>query len=189
MITNEARAELQQLLAEKSVLLGEFTLKSGAKSNFYFDGRQTALHPRGARLIGEVVHGFIREQEAKADLTINAVGGLTMGADPISVAVAIRSDLAGDVTPLNALVIRKEPKDHGAGKQVEGPFEEGDVVAVVDDTITTAGSTLTAIEAIEREGGKVAFVICLVDREEGGRENLEARGYHFFPVFVKSEFL
>ena len=91
--------------------------------------------------------------------------------------------------PLHALVVRKEPKDHGHGKQVEGPFQEGDLVAVVDDTITTGGSTLTAIEAIEREGGKVAFVICLVDREEGGRENIEAKGYPFFPIFLKSEFL
>ncbi|MFT5467384.1 MAG: orotate phosphoribosyltransferase [Verrucomicrobiales bacterium] len=186
---SDARDELRQLLAERSVLLGEFTLKSGAKSNFYFDGRQTALHPRGASLIGQVVHALIREKEAAAGISIDAVGGLTMGADPLSVAVAIRSDLEGDAKPLNALVIRKEPKDHGAGKQVEGPFHEGDVVAVVDDTITTAGSTMTAIEAIEREGGKVAFVICLVDREEGGRENLEAKGYDFFPVFVKSEFL
>lgn len=189
MTTSEARDELRQLLAERSVLIGDFTLKSGKKSNFYFDGRQTALHPRGARLIGQVVHALIREREASAGISIDAVGGLTMGADPLSVAVAIRSDLENDAKPLNALVVRKEPKDHGAGKQVEGPFQEGDVVAVVDDTITTAGSTLTAIEAIEREGGKVAFVVCLVDREEGGRENLEAKGYDFFPVFSKSEFL
>ena len=87
------------------------------------------------------------------------------------------------------LSIRVQAKDHGRGKQVEGPFEEGNVVAVIEDTITTGGSTLTAIEAIEREGGKVAFVICLVDREEGGNETIEKAGYPFIAAVRKSEFM
>ncbi len=183
------RQELLAILKERSVCFGEFTLKSGKKSDFYVDCRQTTLHPRGAYLVGKMVHGIVREQEAKLGVSVDAVGGLTMGADPISVAVALHSDLAGDVKPLNALCIRKEPKDHGRGKQVEGPFQEGDVVAVMEDTITTGGSTLTAIQAIEREGGQVAFVVCLVDREEGAAETIEGAGYPFVVAVRKSEFL
>ncbi len=183
------RKELIALLKERSICFGDFTLKSGQKSDFYVDCRQTTLHPRGANLIGQLVHGIVRENEAKLGVKVNAVGGLTMGADPISVAVAIRSDLAGDAAPLNAICIRKEAKEHGRGKQVEGPFQAGDVVAVIEDTITTGGSTLTAIEAIEREGGKVAFVICLVDREEGGGEVIEKAGYPFVAAVRKSEFM
>tara|TARA_R110002096_G_scaffold4501_17_gene21161 strand:+ start:10046 stop:10609 length:564 start_codon:yes stop_codon:yes gene_type:complete len=185
----DTREELIALLKERSICFGDFTLKSGKKSDFYVDCRQTTLHPRGANLIGQIVHQIVREQEAKLGVSVDAVGGLTMGADPISVATAIQSDRNGDAKPLNALCIRKEAKDHGRGRQVEGPFEEGNVVAVIEDTITTGGSTLTAIEAIEREGGKVAFVICLVDREEGGNESIEKAGYPFVAAVKKREFM
>ncbi|MEM1294716.1 MAG: orotate phosphoribosyltransferase [Verrucomicrobiota bacterium] len=185
----DTRQELIALLKERSICFGDFTLKSGKKSDFYVDCRQTTLHPRGANLIGEIVHQIVREQEAKLGVSVDAIGGLTMGADPISVAVAIQSDRSGDVKPLHALCIRKEAKDHGRGKQVEGPFQEGNMVAVIEDTITTGGSTMTAIEAIEREGGNVAFVICLVDREEGGNKTIEEAGYPFIAAVRKSEFM
>jgi len=183
-----ARAELLDLLNLRSVRIGDFTLQSGAKSNFYVDCRQTALHARGATLIGEVLHPLLRAQEAGLGIRLDGVGGLTMGADPIALAIAIRSCLAGDERPINAFCVRKEAKAHGMGKQIEGPFASGHVVAVADDVITTGGSTLKAIEAIEREGGKVAFVVCLVNREEGGQEAIEDRGYPVISAFRKTEF-
>lgn len=184
-----ARSELFALLLQNSVRFGEFTLKSGAKSNFYIDCRQTALDARGAVLIGEVLYPLIAQKAAELGVNPASVGGLTLGADPVSLAVAIRSHLSGKKPVFHAFCVRKEPKGHGLGKQVEGRFQSGDTVVAIDDVITTGGSTLTAIEAIEREGGKVAFVAALVDREEGGRENLESRGYPVISAFRKSEFL
>ena len=106
----------------------------------------------------------------------------------VALAIAIRSSLAGDAEPVNAFCVRKAPKDHGMGRQIEGPFEPGHVVAVADDVITTGGSTLKAIEAVNNAGGRVAFVICLVNREEGGQEAIEALGYPVVSAFRKSEF-
>jgi len=182
------RHELFELLLRRSVLFGEFTLKSGAKSNFYLDCRKTALDARGALLIGEVLHPLIVDASDALGVRPRSVGGLTLGADPVSLSVAIRSALAGGPL-LHAFVVRKEPKGHGRGQQIEGPFEEGDSVVAIDDVITSGASTLTAIEAIEREGGSVSFVACRVDREEGGREALEAKGYKTVAAYRKSEFL
>jgi orotate phosphoribosyltransferase len=123
----------------------------------------------------------------KRGLEIAALGGLTLGADPISLGVAIASSLAGDATPIQAFVVRKEPKGHGRGKRIEGNFAAGDTVVVVDDVITTGDSTLKAIEAIEAEGGKVAFALILVDRQEGGRENIESKGYPVVAAFTRAE--
>jgi len=189
MATDTTRADLKALLADRSIVLGEFTLKSGLKSNFYVDCRQTTLHPQGSAWIGQVMHQLIREKEAELGIELQAIGGMTMGADPISVSVATRSFLDGDDKPLNAFVVRKEAKEHGRGRQVEGPFNEGDTVCVIDDVVTTGGSTLSAIEAVEAAGGKVAFVACLVNREEGGQGNIEERGYPVVSAFLKSEFL
>lgn len=183
------RSDLFDLLLRQSVCFGEFTLKSGAKSNFYIDCRQTALDARGAVLIGEVLFPLIAQEAADLGVTPASVGGLTLGADPVSLAVAIRSHLAGDGPVYHAFCVRKEPKDHGRGKQIEGRFQAGQTVVAIDDVITSGASTLTAIEAIEREGGRVAFVACLVDREEGGRETLESRGYPVVAAYRKSEFL
>lgn len=189
MASESSRARLKLILEDRSIVIGEFTLKSGAKSNFYVDCRQTTLHAEGATLIGEIMHDLIRSKQAELGAELESVGGMTMGADPISVSVAVRSVLAGDEQPLNAFCVRKEAKEHGRGKQIEGPFEEGIKVVVIDDVITTGGSTLSAIEAVEAAGGVVQFVACLVDREEGGKENIEARGYQVVSAFVKSEFV
>jgi orotate phosphoribosyltransferase len=131
----------------------------------------------------------MRAKEAELGVRLDAVGGLTLGADPISLALAIRSSLAGDPHPVHAFTVRKEPKDHGRGRQIEGPFQAGQTVVVVDDVITTGGSTLRAIDAVEREGGRVAFVLCLVNREEGGEEAIQARGIPVVSAFRKGEFV
>ena len=127
-----------------------------------------------------------------ADVTkavIDAIGGMTLGADPISLAVGMTSAAKHPAEALQVFTVRKEPKGHGAGKQIEGNFKAGDNVIVVDDVITTGGSTLKAIDAIERAGGKIAFCLVLVDREEGGRQAIEARGIHVLALFTRTTLL
>ncbi len=158
------------LLAEKSVLFGEFTLASGRRSDFYVDARLSTMSPEGLRLIGEEGRGAIE----RAGWKVDAVGGLTMGADPIAYAIAYSS--ATTPRPLRAFSVRKAAKEHGTGKRVEGPFRKGDVVAVIEDVITTGGSAVSAIDAIRQEGGTVAGVLALLDREEGGVARIEALG-------------
>lgn len=184
----DARSELLALLKEKSFATGEFKLASGKTSNYYIDCRMTTLDARGACLIGEVLLDCIQAEAGKREMAIDAVGGLTMGADPIAVAVSMTSSMKENDPPIHAYCVRKEPKGHGKGKQVEGNFAEGSTVVVLDDVITTGGSTLQAIEAVEREGGKVAFVGVLVDRQEGGRENIENAGYPVVSAFEIKEF-
>lgn len=186
---SDPRHELLELVREKSFSTGDFTLASGKKSSYYIDCRLTTLDARGACLIGKVLLAQINAEAAERRVPIDAIGGMTMGADPISVAVSMSSHLAGQQPELQAFVVRKEPKGHGQGKQVEGNFNEGDVVVAIEDVITTGGSTLKAIAAIEREGGKVAFVAVLVDRQEGGREVIEEAGYPVISVFTRDELL
>jgi orotate phosphoribosyltransferase len=182
----EAQASLRAILLKKSVMRGDFTLASGAKSDLYVDCRLTTMDAEGACLVGQVLHSVLRAAEVSTGKKIVAVGGLTMGADPISLAVAMHSHLAGDPTLVQAYCVRKEAKGHGRKKLVEGNFKAGDTVVVVDDVITTGGSTLQAIEKVEAEGGIVAFVIVLLDREEGGRQNIEAKGYPVFAAYTRS---
>ena len=128
------------------------------------------MSPEGLALIGPLGLHALRE----ADWSVDAIGGLTLGADPVSYAIAYASSLEG--TPLRAFTVRKEAKVHGTGRLIEGPFREGDRVAVVEDVITTGGSALRAVDAIRAGGGVVAGVLALVDRQEGGREALERVG-------------
>lgn len=160
------RDELLSLLATRSARRGTFTLASGRQSSLYIDARMTTMSPEGISLIGPLGLRAI----ADAGWTADAVGGLTMGADPIACALAYAS--AGSPHPLRAFSVRKEPKGHGAGKQIEGPFRAGDRVVVIEDTITTGGSARRAIDAVRAAGGVVVGVLALVDREEGGREAL-----------------
>lgn len=178
---------LLQLLRRKSVRFGDFTLASGAKSDFYVDCRVTTMDAVGARLIGELGWDLIRRVAAERGVTVDAVGGLTMGADPVALAVAIASGREGAGGPLHAFAVRKTAKAHGLGRQIEGNFAAGHTVVVVDDVITTGGSTLQAIEAVEKEGGTVAFVMALVDREEGGKAAIEARGVPVYALATKSQ--
>ena len=184
-----ATAALKKLLLEKSVRTGSFTLASGKQSDLYIDCRVTTLDPVGANLIGDLGWHAVRSKIHSEHLKVDAIGGMTMGADPISLAVGMTSAMKHPEEALQVFTVRKEPKGHGIGKQIEGNFKAGDQVIVVDDVITTGGSTLKAIDAIEREGGKVAFCLVLVDREEGGRQAIEARGIHVIPLFTRTTLL
>lgn len=186
---DQARSELAELLRAKSIFHGEFTLASGARSNYYFDCRLTTLDARGAWLVGQVIHALARREEAARNLKVAAVGGLTMGADPVALATAMYSSFTNDPNPLQAFSIRKAPKAHGQGRQVEGNFRKGDTVVVVDDVVTRGDSTIAAINAVKNEGGIVAFAVVLVDRQEGGREKIEALGCPCLPVFTRDELL
>ena len=161
---------LVALLAERSAKRGQFTLASGKQSTFYIDARLTTMSPEGLSLIGPLALSALRRSGWKVD----AIGGLTLGADPISYAISYAS--ANSDHPLRAFTVRKEAKSHGTGKVIEGPFREGDRVAVIEDVITTGGSALRAIKAVRAANGSVAGVLALVDREEGGRQVIEAAG-------------
>ena len=186
---SDATAALKKILLEKSVRTGEFTLASGKTSDLYIDCRMTALDPDGAKLIGEMGWHAVRDYIQAKELSIDAIGGMTLGADPISLAVGMTSAMQNPDEKLQVFTVRKEPKGHGKGKQIEGNFKEGDTIVVVDDVITTGGSTLKAVDAIEREGGKVAFCLVLVDREEGGRQAIEERGIPVVALFSRSTLL
>jgi len=185
----QARTELMELLRRKSIFRGDFTLASGARSTYYFDCRLTTLDAKGAWLVGQLVHAIIRREEAARKIRIDAVGGLTMGADPVALATAMFSYAAQDSAPLQTFSVRKTPKGHGQTKLIEGNFHKGDTVVVVDDVVTRGDSTIAALNAVANEGGKVAFVVVLVDREEGGRQRIEATGCPVFSVFKRDELL
>lgn len=164
------RAALVALLANRSARRGTFTLASGRVSDFYVDCRLTTMSPDGLVLVGPLAHAMLRS----TGWTVDSVGGLTMGADPVSYAIAYASAQAG--TPVRCFAVRKEPKGHGMGKRIEGSFRSGDRVMVIEDSMTTGGSALNAAAAIRAEGGQVIGALTLVDREEGAREALEAAG-------------
>jgi orotate phosphoribosyltransferase len=161
---------LVTLLAERSTKRGQFTLASGKTSKYYIDARLTTMSPEGLSVIGRLGLATLRQ----SGWAIDAIGGLTLGADPISYAISYAS--AASDHPLRAFTVRKETKAHGTGKLIEGPFREGDHVAVIEDVITTGGSALRAIETIRATHGTVEGVLALVDREEGGREAIESAG-------------
>jgi orotate phosphoribosyltransferase len=175
------RNDLITLLATRSAKRGNFTLASGRQSSLYIDARITTMSPDGLALIGPLGLEAIRGAGWKAD----SVGGLTLGADPIAYAIAYAS--AATDAPVRAFTVRKEPKTHGTGRLIEGPFKAGDSVVVIEDTITTGSSALRAIDAVRDSGGSVAGVLALVDREEGGREALEARGHRVISLATASE--
>jgi orotate phosphoribosyltransferase len=161
---------LLSILAERSARRGQFTLASGRQSTLYIDARLTTMSPDGLALIGPLALAALHE----VDWRVHAIGGLTLGADPISYAIAYAS--AETASPLRAFTVRKAAKAHGTGRLIEGPFREGDRVAVIEDVITTGGSALRAVEAVRAAGGSVAGVLALVDREEGGRDVLVSAG-------------
>jgi orotate phosphoribosyltransferase len=177
------RDQLVRMLATRSARRGSFTLSSGRQSSLYIDARLTTMTPDGQRLIGALGLRAIAEAKWEAD----AIGGLTLGADPIAYAICHSS--ADTARPLRAFTVRKEPKTHGTGKQVEGPLSAGDRVVIVEDTITTGGSAARAVEAVRREGGVPIGVLALVDREEGGREALEALGLEVRALATASEII
>ena len=183
------RASLLTILARLSLKLGDFTLASGAKSDYYIDCRITTLDAEGGRLCGIVMGEMVRTHAPRAI----AVGGLTMGADPLVANIATASAyhrLQEPHTPaINGFLVRKAMKTHGTGRQIEGFVREGAQVVVVDDVCTTGGSTITAIEAVRAAGMHVAAVLCLVDRQQGGRENIvsAAAGAPFAALFTAND--
>jgi orotate phosphoribosyltransferase len=204
----EPRTALLDLLATHSFKLGDFLLASGARSDYYIDCRITTLHAEGGRLSGLVLYDLIREHIPDAE----AVGGLTMGADPLVSNVASASAWAladyteilelssaleldeeedpGDAPSLiHGFLVRKAEKTHGTGRRIEGFLKPGAKVVIVDDVCTTGGSTITAIEAAREAGMVVAGVLCLVDREQGGRAKIEAaaEGAPFVAAFTAND--
>jgi orotate phosphoribosyltransferase len=181
---SSAREQLLELLATNSFRLGEFTLSSGAKSDYYVDCRTTTLHAHGAELTGRVFLELIQQQGWQPQ----AVGGLTMGADPIVVATSVISSQAS--VPIHGFLVRKAEKAHGMGRRVEGFQEKGARVVIVDDVCTTGGSTIQAIEAAREFGFNIAGVACLVERlEAGGRPAVEkaAEPAPFISVFTSND--
>jgi orotate phosphoribosyltransferase len=202
------KTSLLNLIATLSFKLGDFKLASGKKSDYYIDCRITTLHAEGGRLSGIVLYDLIRERMPQAE----AVGGLTMGADPLVSNTASASawaradhhdilelsrelDLHEESHPepeptlIHGFLVRKTEKTHGTGRKIEGFLKPGAQVVIVDDVCTTGGSTITAIEAAREAGMHVAGVLCLVDREQGGRANIEAacNGAPFIAVFTATE--
>ncbi|NNC12294.1 orotate phosphoribosyltransferase [Planctomonas sp. JC2975] len=168
----DTRQQLIDHISNEAVFHGDFTLTSGKKASFYVDLRKVSLDHRVAPLIGQVMLDLI------ADVPdVVAVGGMTMGADPVAAAVLHQGAARG--LAYDAFVVRKEPKDHGRGKQVEGPELEGKRVIVLEDTSTTGGSPLKAIEALKKVGAEIAAVAVVVDRNTGAREVIEQAGYPY----------
>jgi orotate phosphoribosyltransferase len=181
---SSARDQLLELLATNSFRLGEFTLSSGGRSDYYIDCRTTTLHARGSELTGRVFLELIQQQGWQPQ----AVGGLTMGADPIVVATSVISSQAG--VPIHGFLVRKAEKAHGMGRRVEGFQEKGARVVIVDDVCTTGGSTIQAIEAAREFGFNITGVACLVERlEAGGRPAVEkaAAPAPFISVFTSND--
>jgi len=178
------RERLKQIILEKSYEKRKVVLSSGVESDFYFDGKQTTLHPEGSYLTGRLFFSAISDVDQ-----IDGVGGLTLGADPIATALSLTSFLEG--RPIPAFIIRKEPKGHGTGAWLEGRKNlfDGARVVIVEDVVTSGGSSLKAIKRAEEEGMNVLGVVTLVDREEGGRENIEKAGYWLKSIFTKSDIL
>lgn len=177
--------KLKEIIREKSYRRGTFKLTSGKTSDFYIDGKQTTLSAEGAYLCGKLFFEVIRKQTKP----IEAVGGMTLGADPLVTATSIVSFLEG--APIPAFIVRKESKKHGTEQFMEGKnnLPEGCTVALVEDVVTTGGTLLKVIDRVEAQGYKVGLVITVVDRQEGGAETLAQRGYRLETIFTKAEIM
>jgi len=176
------KGRLKEILLAKSVILGkEFKLSSGKTSNFYVDARITTLDPEGAFLIGNLFLKMIKGFE------VDSVGGYSIGADPIVSSISLLSHISGN--PIPAFIIRKTEKVHGTGKQIEGNFKTGDSVVLFDDVVTSGGSILRGAEVVKNAGGNILSIMSVIDREEGGRELIEAEGYKFYSIFLKKDLI
>ncbi|MBK8007348.1 MAG: orotate phosphoribosyltransferase [Rhizobiales bacterium] len=180
-----ARSRLKEIIAKRSFGRGEITLASGRKSDFYFNLKPTMLDPEGAALLAQL------SLEALAKESLDAIGGLEMGAVPISGAVAAMSWISGK--PLPNFFVRKKPKEHGAKLLVEGLMKgeslSGKTVAIVEDVTTTGESALKAAVAAQESGAKVSLILTIVDRQEGASETFQKAGFRFQPLFTADEFL
>ena len=181
MTTSDARAEEILELAKRlgALKFGEFRLSAGEITSYYFDGRLLTLNPEGANLVGDAMLPLLAECGAEA------IAGPTLGADPIVAAVAVLSHQRG--SPIPALIVRKEAKDYGMGRSIEGTMPENGRIAVVDDTCSTGASLFHAIDAVEAAGGRVVKVLSILDRHEGGSAELHRRGYDFTALLEASD--
>ena len=177
------REHLKNLLLKRSVRLGDFTLSSGAKSAYYVDARRTTMTAEGQRLTGKIAYDLIDE----AGWDVTHVGGLTLGADPVTYAIAHHSTSREHV--LDGFTVRKEAKGHGTDRQIEGGLPTDARVVIVEDAVTSGASAIRAIEAVREHGATIAGVICLVDRKEGGRARLDELGVPLLAVFTGPELL
>jgi orotate phosphoribosyltransferase len=174
------REALKQLVRAKALKFGEFTLASGKKASYYLDCRQITLDAQGAKLVGS---GML---ELLAGDMPDLVGGMAIGADPITAAILTLA--GGQGLPLRGVMVRKVPKQHGTGKLVEGPFQPGESLVIVEDVVTTGGSSLLAIQRCEEVGLKVKRVLAIIDRLEGGCEAFAAKGYELTTLFTIRDF-
>jgi len=184
MDIGKAKERLIEIILDKTFKYSEdppFTLVSGRKSNYYFNCKPTTLDPEGMNLIGELVFSML------ADSDVTAAGGLTLGADPIANALSVISFQKGK--PIRSFIVRREAKDHGTMSGIEGNVRPGDRVAILDDVITTGGSTIAAIVRAKGAGLVIDRVIALIDREEGGRENIAARVARVDAVLTRTEIM
>jgi orotate phosphoribosyltransferase len=177
------RARLAKLLLEKSYIEGEVVLTSGKKSDYYFDCKQTALHPEGAFLIGSLFFELLKDEDIKG------VGGMTLGADPLVTAVSLVSQLQHKPWP--GFIVRKTSKGHGTNQYLEGlkNFAPGDRVALLEDVVTTGGTLRTACQRVSDAGLVIHGVYCVLDREEGGTENLASDGFELKSIFTRKALL
>ena len=181
MSEGDPRVELQALLQRRSFRFGDFLLSSGRRSDFYFDGKQVTLEGRGLYLASRLILDRCRELE------VSAVGGLTVGADPITAGVIALSGT--DPMPLRGFIVRKEAKQHGTARAIEGPsLGPHDRCLLVDDVITSGSGFLTALEHVQATGAQVVEALVLVDREEGGADALAAAGLRLHALFKRSQF-
>jgi orotate phosphoribosyltransferase len=180
-VYSPAKARLIELIKELAVVHGKVTLSSGIEADYYVDLRRATLHHEAAPLVGQVMLELL---DSKGVTDFDAVGGLTVGADPVATAVLHQAQAMG--RSVNAFVVRKAPKEHGLGKQVEGPDVSGKKVVVLEDTSTTGASPLTAARALEKAGATIVAVATVVDRATGAREVIEDAGYRYlFAVSLK----
>ena len=179
----QTRTALLALIDELAVVRGRVTLSSGREADYYLDLRRVTLDHRSAPLIGDIVLDVLDEAGYLGE--IDAVGGLTMGADPVGTAVMHRSVVRG--TPMDSFVVRKEAKKHGMGRQVEGPDVAGKKVIAVEDTSTTGGSVLTAVEALQAAGAQVLAVVVVMDRHTGAKERVEAQGIPYLSALTTAD--
>ncbi len=163
--------KLKQLLIERSVRTGHFILASGRESTVYVDARRTTMSPEGMSLIGPLALDLMKQRQWSPD----SIGGLTLGADPVAFAISYAS--SNQAKTLRAFTVRKEAKTHGTGNLIEGPFSSDDTVVIVEDVITTGKSALQAINAVRKTGARILGVLAVVDREEGGGEEIRKSGY------------
>lgn len=181
----DAKKRLKELILEKSYRKGKFKLSSGKESDFYVDGKQTTLSAEGAYLCGKLIFDLLKNNAPP----IEAIGGMTLGADPLVTAASIVSYL--EKSPIPAFIVRKEPKQHGTESYIEGlkNLPSGATVALVEDVVTTGGTLLKVIERVEAQGFRVGLVVTVVDRQEGGAEALAERGFQLKSVFTKESLL